>query len=30
MYVLDNCKANSEAEEGTHLRIVYPDEEQLK
>lgn len=27
---VDNCKANKEAEEGTYLRIVYPNEEQLK
>lgn len=26
---VDNCKANKEADEGTTLRIVYPDEEQL-
>lgn len=27
---VDNCKANRVAEEGTYLRIVYPDNEQLK
>lgn len=27
---VDNCKAKKEAEEGTYLRIVYPDEDQLK
>lgn len=26
---VDNCSANREAEEGTYLRIVYPNEEQL-
>lgn len=26
---VDNCRANKEAEEGTYLRIVYPDDEQL-
>ena len=27
---VDNCSANREAEEGTYLRIVYPNDEQLK
>lgn len=27
---VDNCSANKEAEEGTTLRIVYPEEEQLE
>ena len=27
---VDNCKANKEAEEGTYLRIVYPDDQKLK
>lgn len=26
---VDNCRANKEAEEGTYLRIVYPNDEQL-
>ena len=26
---VDNCRANKEAEEGTYLRIVYPDDNQL-
>lgn len=26
---VDNCRANREAEEGTYLRIVYPDDNQL-
>ena len=26
---VDNCRANKEAEEGTYLRIVYPDDEKL-
>lgn len=27
---VDNCRANKEAEEGTYLRIVYPDDDTLK
>lgn len=27
---VDNCRANKEAEEGTYLRIVYPNDDQLK
>ncbi len=27
---VDNCRANKEAEEGTYLRIVYPNNDQLK
>lgn len=27
---VDNCRANKEAEDGTYLRIVYPNDDQLK